>query len=86
MKSGTHRATYAAFVRARSARLLRPTAVFLVVWLLLGLSADRAGWTVGEQSTLIVAALVLVPQLRWFVGIYLGVVACAPALWWLHQL
>ncbi|MGV1007906.1 MAG: acyltransferase family protein [Dermatophilaceae bacterium] len=77
---GTARGQYAGFVRARSARLLRPTLVFLLVWVLIGAVADLAGWTSGPQATLVVAALVMVPQLLWFVGIYLGVAAFAPAM------
>lgn len=84
-RSGSTTGRYAVFVRARAARLLRPSAVFLAVWLGVGVVADRAGWTSGDQSRLIVAALVVVPQLLWFVGIYLGVGACAPMMWRLHQ-
>ena len=77
---GTVRGRYAVFVQARAARLLRPTLVFLAVWVVLGVVADLAGWTSGRQATLVTAALVLVPQLLWFVGIYLGVAAFAPAM------
>lgn len=84
-RKGSTTGRYAVFVRARAARLLRPSAVFLAVWLGVGVVADRAGWTSGDQSRLIVAALVVVPQLLWFVGIYLGVGACAPMMWRLHQ-
>ena len=54
--------------------------MFLRVWVLLGAVADRAGWTTGSQAALVTTALVLVPQLLWFVGIYLGVAAFAPAM------
>ncbi len=84
-RGGSTTGRYAAFVRARTGRLLRPTSPFLVGWLALGVVADGAGWTAGSQSRLVVAALVLVPQLLWFVGIYLGVAACAPMMWRLHQ-
>lgn len=84
-RGGSTTGRYAGFVRARTARLLRPTAVFLVAWLGLGVVAHLAGWTAGSQSSLIIAALVMVPQLLWFVGIYLGVAACAPLMWRLHQ-
>ena len=72
---------YAAFVRGRAARLLRPTLVFLGVWVGLGLLAHLAGWTRGPetQPKLVTAALIMVPQLLWFVGIYLGIAAFAPA-------
>ncbi|MGB8386121.1 MAG: acyltransferase [Dermatophilaceae bacterium] len=82
---GTSRGRYAVFVRARALRLLRPTLVFLAVWVMLGVIADLAGWTSGRQATLVTAALVLVPQLLWFVGIYLGVAAFAPAMARAHR-
>ena len=82
---GTVRGRYAVFVQARAARLLRPTLVFLAVWVVLGVVADLAGWTSGRQATLVTAALVLVPQLLWFVGIYLGVAAFAPAMARAHR-
>ncbi|MFZ1286590.1 MAG: acyltransferase family protein [Candidatus Phosphoribacter sp.] len=77
--------SYAAFARARAARLLRPTLAFLAVWAVLGVLADRLGATTGEQSRLVVAALVMVPQLLWFVGIYLAIAGFAPALYRAHQ-
>jgi fucose 4-O-acetylase-like acetyltransferase len=84
-RGGTRRGRYAAFLHGRAARLLRPTLAFLAVWLAFGVVADRAGWTAGSEATLVVAALVMVPQLLWFVGIYLGVAALAPAMWRLHR-
>ncbi|HEX2705649.1 MAG TPA: acyltransferase [Candidatus Lustribacter sp.] len=76
---------YAAFVRARALRLLRPSGAFLAVWVALGVVAHLAGWTSGPGGRLFVAALVLVPQLLWFVGIYLGVAALAPVMRRLHK-
>ena len=77
---------YAAFVRARAARLLRPTLAFLGVWLVLGVLAHVSGLTSrGDQAGLVRAALVLVPQLLWFVGIYLGIAAFAPAMLRAHR-
>ncbi len=83
-RGGSTRGRYAGFVQARAARLLRPTLVFLAVWVLLGVLAELAGWTSGPQAALVTAALVLVPQLLWFVGIYLGVAGFAPAMVRLH--
>lgn len=70
---------YAAFIRSRASRLLRPTLVFLAVWIGLGLIAHLTGLTQGAspRARLIVEALVMVPQLLWFVGIYLGIAALA---------
>ena len=76
---------YAVFIRARAARLLRPTLVFLGVWLCLGAIAHLTGLTRGGQGTLVTAALVMVPQLLWFVGIYLGIAAFAPLMWRAHR-
>ena len=86
-RGGDGPGAYAAFIRARAARLLRPTLAFLAVWVALGVIADRAGLTSGTsaQATLVVAALVMVPQLLWFVGIYLAVAAFAPALYRAHR-
>ncbi|MER7623603.1 acyltransferase [Streptomyces sp. NPDC126503] len=72
---------YADFLRARLRRLLRPTMVFVAVWgtaaLLIQL-AGRGGGTAG-------AVLRLVPQLLWFIGIYLAMVALTPPLLRLHE-
>lgn len=78
---------YAAFVWRRAVRLLRPTLAFLVVWLAFGVVAHLAGLTsgAGTQSRLLRDALVMVPQLLWFVGMYLGVAAFAPAMRRLHR-
>jgi len=84
--SGATTGRYAAFVTARAARLLRPTLAFLAVWLVLGAVAHLTGLTSrGDQAGLVVAALVMVPQLLWFVGIYLGIAAFAPAMLRAHR-
>ena len=77
---------YAAFVRSRAGRLLRPTLVFLAVWVAGGLIAHVTGLTEGDSERARTArdALVLVPQLLWFVGIYLGACAFAPLMRRLH--
>ena len=76
---GTSRGRYAAFVRGRSGRLLRPTAAFLVVWVVLAVLAHVSGLAAGPSGDLVAAVLSLSTQLLWFVGIYLGVAALAPA-------
>ncbi|MGW1511625.1 acyltransferase family protein [Streptomyces sp. NPDC002394] len=72
---------YAAFLRARLQRLLRPTMVFVGVWgaaaLLLQLSGADGGLTG--------VALRLVTQPLWFIGIYLAMVAFTPPLLRLHE-
>ncbi|MBC9819778.1 acyltransferase [Terrabacter sp. MAHUQ-38] len=77
---------YAVFFRARAARLLRPTLAFLTVWVGIGLVADVSGLTdrPGAAGRLVRDALVMVPQLLWFVGIYLGACALAPLMRELH--
>ena len=72
---------YADFVRSRAGRLLRPTAVFVAVWLVLALVIEVAG---ADQGVLRVATRV-VAQPLWFVGVYLGIVALAPAMLRLHE-
>jgi len=86
-RSPAGRGRYAAFFRRRAARLLRPTLAFLVVWVALGVAADLSGLTSrpGDAGRLARDALVMVPQLLWFVGIYLGACAFAPLMRRLHQ-
>lgn len=84
--TGTSRGRYAAWLRLRAGRLLRPSLAFLTAWLLLGLVAHVTGLTAlpGGDGRLVSDALVMVPQLLWFIGVYLGVCALAPAMRGLH--
>ncbi len=81
------RGRYAAFVSGRARRLLRPTLAFLGAWLGAGVLAHASGLTgrADGSGRLARDALVMVPQLLWFVGIYLGVSACAPTMRRLHR-
>ncbi|BFU44317.1 acyltransferase family protein [Krasilnikovia sp. MM14-A1004] len=72
---------YADFTRARASRLLRPTAVFLAVWLALATAAGLAG----RDAGLVRLALRTVTQPLWFLGVYLALVALTPPLWALHR-
>ncbi|MFF5446931.1 acyltransferase [Streptomyces sp. NPDC012888] len=72
---------YTAFVRARLRRLLRPTLVFVLVWAALALAVQAAGGGHGLTG----AALRLVTQPLWFIGIYLAMVALTPPLLHLHE-
>jgi hypothetical protein len=72
---------YADFVRSRTARLLRPTAAFLAVWLALAIVLASAG----QDRGLIRVALRTVVQPLWFIAVYLGLVALAPVMWRLHR-
>ncbi len=86
-RGGSHRGRYAAFIHRRTSRLLRPTLAFLVVWVVAGVVAHTTGLTArpGVDGRLARDALVMVPQLLWFVGIYLAVCAFAPAMRRAHQ-
>lgn len=75
------RGVYAAFLRARLQRLLRPTAVFVVVWgagALIQQLTDSGGDLAGVAAR-------LVAQPLWFIGIYLAMVAFTPPLLRLHE-
>ncbi|WP_405830462.1 acyltransferase [Streptomyces sp. NBC_00105] len=79
-RSGT--SVYAAFLRARLQRLLRPTLVFVLVWAAAALAVQLAGRGDGRLTG---AALRLVTQPLWFIGIYLAMVAFTPPLLKLHE-
>ncbi|MFJ9811524.1 acyltransferase [Streptomyces sp. NPDC101158] len=74
------RPQYAAFLRARLQRLLRPTMVFIGVWGALALTVQL----LGADGGLTGVALRLVTQPLWFIGIYLAMVAFTPPLLTLH--
>ncbi len=69
-----HEGDYLAFLRTRLVRLMRPTVVFIAVWVVLSVVADAAGWTEVELAA-DVAALPF-----WFLGLYVAVIALAPAM------
>lgn len=73
---------YAAFLRARLQRLLRPTLVFVAVWTAGALAVQLLGGGGGRLSG---AAFRLVTQPLWFIGIYLAMVAFTPPLLRLHE-
>ncbi|MCY0942272.1 acyltransferase family protein [Streptomyces antarcticus] len=76
------RPVYADFLRARLQRLLRPTLVFVLVWSAAALALQLAGAGGGRLTG---AALRLVTQPLWFIGIYLAMVAFTPPLLRLHE-
>jgi fucose 4-O-acetylase-like acetyltransferase len=71
---------YVEYLSARMARLLRPVLVFVAVWLLLPLALPRLGLP-AEQVELVGKVM---GQPLWFLGVYLVVVALAPAMVRLH--
>ncbi|NUK55037.1 acyltransferase family protein [Streptomyces lunaelactis] len=77
----TDGSVYAAFLRARLQRLLRPTMVFILVWGTGALIVQL----MGGDSGLTGVALRLVAQPLWFIGIYLAMVAFTPSLLKLHE-
>lgn len=72
---------YAAFLRARLRRLLRPTMVFVLVWGAAALLVQLLGGGGGLTGV----SLRLVTQPLWFIGIYLAMVAFTPPLLRLHE-
>ncbi|WNM24470.1 acyltransferase family protein [Demequina capsici] len=72
---------YADFVRSRILRLLRPTMLFVAVWLLVALVIER----VANDETVTGPVLQVAGQLLWFLGIYLIAVGFAPALLTAHE-
>lgn len=78
---GSTDSVYAAFLRARLQRLLRPTMVFVLVWGAAALLIQL----LGEGGGLTGVTLRLVTQPLWFIGIYLAMVAFTPPLLRLHE-
>lgn len=78
----TRGVTYAAWLRNRMARLLRPTLVFAAVWTVLTLVL--AHFVRLSPATLEIGlTLVAVPV--WFLGVYLLVIPLVPAMLGLHE-
>ncbi|MGH2812369.1 MAG: acyltransferase family protein [Actinomycetota bacterium] len=73
---------YARFIHDRLRRLMRPTAVFLIVWL--GLTA-LAEYAVRVDREVLGEATRLLGRPLWFIGIYLIVIALAPPMVRLHH-
>ena len=68
------------FVASRVARLLRPVAVLLGVWVVAAVALER----LGLDARVLRAATKLVCQPLWFIGVYLAVTALAPVMRDLH--
>lgn len=75
---------YAAWLRGRTVRLLRPVAALLAVWvpLMIGLTALGPRLGLDEDLLRLGGLQVVVPL--WFLAVYLGVVALAPVMLRLH--
>ena len=72
---------WAGFVQGRAARLLLPTVAFLAVWT----AAAAVLGAVGVPEAVLRPVTRLVVQPLWFLGLYLLVVALAPAMLRLHR-
>jgi peptidoglycan/LPS O-acetylase OafA/YrhL len=72
---------YVEYLSGRMARLLRPVLVFAAAWLVLPLLLGRLG-VPGGQVELVGK---VIGQPLWFLGVYLVVVALAPAMVRLHR-
>ncbi|NNJ03439.1 acyltransferase [Streptomyces sp. PKU-MA01144] len=79
--AGDGTSLYAAFLRARLRRLLRPTMVFVLVWGAAALLVQLLGGGGGLTGV----SLRLVTQPLWFIGIYLAMVSFTPPLLKLHE-
>ncbi|MFE2942241.1 acyltransferase [Streptomyces sp. NPDC059255] len=75
------RGVYAAFLRVRLRRLLRPVMLFVTVWGAVALALQL----IAPESQLANIAARLVAQPLWFIGIYLAMVALTPPLLKLHE-
>jgi fucose 4-O-acetylase-like acetyltransferase len=74
--------TYFGFVAGRVARLMRPSAVFIGVWLAGAVLLEIAAPATAADLQ---PALAIVAKPLWFIAVYLVVVAMAPAMLWLHR-
>lgn len=72
---------YAAYLARRIERMLRPTAVFLGIGLLVVVTLDAAN--VADNAVFPASELITRPL--WFLGVYLIVVALAPVMMQLHE-
>ena len=74
--------TYFDFVAGRVSRLMRPSAVFIGVWLAVALIAELAAPAISYRLQ---PALAVIAKPLWFVAVYLVVVAVAPVMLSLHR-
>ncbi|MDF1597236.1 MAG: acyltransferase family protein [Acidimicrobiia bacterium] len=77
-----HKGDYLSYLRTRLTRLLQPTVAFIVIWLLLGLAGQLLPL---PQPNLLERGADIAALPFWFVGVYVVVVALAPAMYRLHE-
>ena len=81
-RSVARHSTYLDFLRTRLRRLLNPTLVFIAVWLLVGIAAELLPL---PDPNLVDRGADIAALPFWFVGLYVVVVAIAPAMLRLHN-
>lgn len=73
---------YAQFISSRADRLLRPTAIFLAVWIPIAIAVDLfTGFSDRVQEL----AFELLGRPLWFLGVYMIMIGLAPAMLKLHR-
>ena len=77
-----HGHAYLPFLRSRLQRLLKPTVVFIGVWLVLGIVGEALPL---PQPNLLERGADIAALPFWFLGLYVAVVALAPVMWRLHR-
>lgn len=81
--AGTRRGEgYGEFIRGRFERLMRPTLVFLAVWIPICIAADVLS-PLGDKTMELGTELLTRPL--WFIGIYMIMIALAPPMLRLHR-
>jgi fucose 4-O-acetylase-like acetyltransferase len=73
---------YAGFISSRVDRLLRPTAVYLAVWIPIAIAIDVFS---GFSDRELELAFELLTRPLWFLGVYLIMIGLAPAMLKLHR-
>jgi hypothetical protein len=73
---------YTDFIYGRVVRLMRPSAIFLAVWLPIAVGIDLLS---GLSDDVLDAATTLLTRPLWFIGVYLIVIAFAPPMIRLHR-
>ena len=81
-RSVARHSSYLDFLRTRLRRLLNPTMVFIAVWLLVGIAAELLPL---PDPNLVDRGADIAALPFWFVGLYVVVVAIAPAMLRLHN-
>ncbi len=79
---GRRRGDYAEFIRSRVDRLLRPTAIYLGLWIPIAIGIDVF---TGLSNRVQELAFELLTRPLWFLGVYMIMIGLAPAMLKLHR-